>query len=52
MSPLPVAWFSPNPGITVSRTEKVTSIHGTMELYGPEATPARATSVQTTINRM
>jgi hypothetical protein len=46
----PVARFSPAPGIFVDRTNDSVSISGTMELFGPEATPARAGSVQHSIN--
>jgi Domain of unknown function (DUF4157) len=47
---LPVARFSPAPGIVVDRTERSVSISGAMELYGAEATPARAASIQSSIN--
>lgn len=47
---LPVAKFSPAPGVFVDRTENLVSISGAMELYGPEATAARAASVQNSIN--
>jgi hypothetical protein len=46
----PVGRFSPAPGIFVDRTMNDISIVGTMEMFGPEATPARAASVQHTIN--
>jgi hypothetical protein len=49
-SVLPVQRFSPAPGIWIDRTEKSVSITGEMELFGPEATSARAQSVQDTIN--
>jgi hypothetical protein len=39
---LPVGRFSPAPGIFVDRTEKSVVITGAMELYGPEASAARA----------
>lgn len=47
---LPIARFSPAPGLVVDRTEKSVRISGVMELYGPEATAARALSVQQSIN--
>lgn len=47
---LPVARFSPAPGIVVDRTDRSVSIAGAMELYGPEADAARAASVQNAIN--
>jgi hypothetical protein len=46
----PVARFSPAPGIFVDRTANDVSITGTMEMFGPEATPARTGSVQHSIN--
>lgn len=49
---LPVARFSPAPGILVDRAEKKTTISGAMEMYGPEASAARALSVQNTINKV
>ncbi|MGL4550168.1 MAG: hypothetical protein ACRC33_03185 [Gemmataceae bacterium] len=50
-SVLPVQRFSPAPAIWIDRTEKSVSITGTMELFGPEATSARAQSVQDSINK-
>jgi hypothetical protein len=47
---LPVAKFSPAPGLFVDRTEKSVSISGAMELFGPEANAARASSIQNSIN--
>jgi hypothetical protein len=47
---LPVARFTPAPGIIVDRTGKSVAISGTMELWGPEASVARAASVQLAIN--
>jgi hypothetical protein len=49
---LPVARFSPAPGIIVDRTGRSVAISGTMELWGPEANVARAASIQLAINRM
>lgn len=47
---LPVATFSPAPGLLVDRKAKSISITGTMELSGPEATAARAAAIQSSIN--
>jgi hypothetical protein len=47
---LPVGRFSPARGIVVERVEKSIKINGVMELYGPEATGARATSIESAIN--
>lgn len=47
---LPVARFSPAPGLILERTEKSVTISGKMELYGPEANAARAASIQNSIN--
>jgi hypothetical protein len=47
---LPVASFSPAPGLFVSRTGNQVTINGTMELSGPAATPAKALLVQQSIN--
>jgi hypothetical protein len=47
---LPVARFSPAPGLFVDRTEHSLSISGAMELYGPEANAARAASIEQSIN--
>jgi hypothetical protein len=47
---LPVARFSPAPGILLDRTGRSVAIGGTMELWGPEANVARAASVQLAIN--
>ena len=49
---IPVGRFSPSAGINVDRTVKSTVITGTMEMYGPEATSARANSVQQSINKI
>src|SRR5438093_11793328 len=46
----PVGRFSPAAGVFLDRTEKVTRITGKMELFGPEATPARAGSIRHSIN--
>src|SRR5689334_18358487 len=50
-SVLPVQRFSPAPAIWIDRTEKSVAITGEMELFGPEATSARAQSVQDSINK-
>lgn len=42
--------FSPSPGIFVDRSERVTTITGAMELWGPEATAARAATATASIN--
>ncbi len=47
---LPVARFTPAPGITVDRNGQAVTISGTMELSGPEANAQRATQIQTCIN--
>ncbi len=47
---LPVAKFSPSPGLYVDRTEKSVSITGAMELSGEEANADRAASIQNSIN--
>lgn len=47
---LPVAKFSPSPGLFVDRTDKSVNISGAMELHGLEANIARATSIQDSIN--
>jgi hypothetical protein len=47
---LPVGRFSPSPGLIVDRTENSVVISGLMELYGPEASPSRAASIQHAIN--
>ena len=47
---LPVGRFCPAPGIFVDRTLNSVNITGSMELYGPEATAARAQSVEHSIN--
>lgn len=49
---LPFGRFSPSRGIIVDRTDKSIQISGVMELYGPEATGARATSIESSINSM
>ena len=48
----PIGYSSPNPGLRINRTEKQTVITGTMELWGPEATPARAAIMQSSINKI
>ena len=47
---LPVGRFSPAPSIFVDRTLNSMKITGRMELYGPEATAARAAAMQQKIN--
>jgi hypothetical protein len=47
---LPVGRLTPSPGLFIDRTEKSVVIGGLMELSGAEATPARAQSIQKTIN--
>jgi hypothetical protein len=47
---LPVGRFSPVSGLFVDRTDKRVAITGAMELFGPEATPARAKSIGHAIN--
>jgi hypothetical protein len=47
---LPVGRFSPSPGIYIDRTDNSISITGNMELYGDEATAARAHSIENSIN--
>ncbi len=49
-SVLPVQRHYPAPGIIVDRSEKSVTITGSMEMFGPEATSARAESVQKWIN--
>jgi hypothetical protein len=49
---MPVGRFSPAPGLFVDRTESSIKIDGAMELYGPEANPARAESIRRWINRV
>ncbi|MCA9051546.1 MAG: hypothetical protein KDA89_22565 [Planctomycetaceae bacterium] len=49
---IPVGRFSPSRGIWVDRTEKFVSITGTMEMYGSAASPQRASSVQSYINKV
>jgi hypothetical protein len=46
----PVGRFSPAPSIIVDRTVNSVSITGKMELYGPEATVARAATIERNIN--
>jgi hypothetical protein len=48
--PIPVGRFSPAPSIIVDRTENSIKITGKMELYGPEATAARAATIERSIN--
>ncbi len=45
-----VGRFSPAPGLFVDRTENKIAIGGAMEMFGPEASGARAQSVRKTIN--
>jgi len=47
---LPVAKFSPAPGLFLDRTDRAVSISGAMELSGTEANAARAALIQNTIN--
>lgn len=47
---LPVGRFSPAPSIIVDRTENSVKIAGKMELYGREATAARAATIEQNIN--
>jgi Domain of unknown function (DUF4157) len=47
---LPVAKFSPSPGLFIERTENSVTISGAMELYGSQANASRAASIQTSIN--
>jgi hypothetical protein len=47
---MPIGRFSPVKGLFVDRTETSIKIDGAMELYGPEANPARAESIRRTIN--
>jgi hypothetical protein len=47
---LPVGRFSPAPSMVIDRTENSVKITGKMELYGPEATVARAASIEQNIN--
>ncbi len=49
---LPVARFSPAPGLIVDRTGRSVAISGTMEFWGAEANVARAASVQLAINNV
>lgn len=51
MSPPPVGRFSPSYGITIDRSPTATRISGTMEVYGPLATPVLALSLEQAINR-
>jgi hypothetical protein len=46
----PVGRFSPAPSIIVDRTVNSVSITGNMELYGPEATSARAATIERNVN--
>jgi hypothetical protein len=50
--PLPVERYSPAKGIYITRTDKEFKISGKMELYGPEATPIRARTIQDSINQI
>lgn len=45
-----IARFSPSTGIVVDRTGGSTSITGALELYGDEATVARAATIESSIN--
>jgi len=47
---LPVARYSPVSGVYIDRQAKHISISGKLEVYGPEATAARATTVANAIN--
>jgi hypothetical protein len=47
---LPFGKYAPADGIWVDRTENSFNITGNMELYGDEATAARATQIQNCIN--
>jgi hypothetical protein len=47
---LPIGRFSPASGLWIDRTDKSIKITGQMELYGAEATAARAASIQSSIN--
>ena len=47
---LPVGRFSPAPSIVIDRTLNSVKITGKMELYGPEATTARAATIEQNIN--
>ncbi len=47
---LPVGRFQPSTGLTLDRSGTSVSISGQMELSGPEATVARAASIQQSIN--
>ncbi len=47
---MPMGRFSPAKGLWVDRTDRSVKITGQMELYGPEATAERATTIQNTIN--
>jgi hypothetical protein len=46
----PVGRFSPAPSIVIDRTEHAVKITGKMELFGPEATAARAATIESNIN--
>lgn len=46
----PFGRFSPTRGLWIDRTDRSIRITGAMELYGDEATPARATQIQNTVN--
>lgn len=49
---MPVASFSPAPGLFVDRTERRLSISGNLQIFGAEATPALATTIKNTIEGM
>jgi hypothetical protein len=49
-SVVPVGTFNPSPGLFIDRTEKSVVIGGLMELSGAEATVARASAIQQSIN--
>jgi hypothetical protein len=52
LNELPIGRYSPAPGIWVDRTEGSFRISGSMEMYGDEATVARASTVEQSINRI
>jgi len=48
----PVGRFSPSPGLIVDRSGSSVAISGQVELFGSEATAARAAAIQDAINSM
>jgi len=50
MSAPPVGRFSPSHGLTVNHSPKLIQISGSMEVYGPGATPALTRQLQKAIN--